>query len=118
MSSKPVQAKPNDKDGTESFDAKEAGHGPYGDVNAGRRAEMRLPQRGTAPTGQDQSPASVQSQIVAKATETFGEEKADIWLSRPTSALGGNSPLSILHSEDGVAAVEALLDKIDQGFAA
>lgn len=59
------------------------------------------------------------ARVIAAAEETFGsQEKAGIWLRRPTSALGGDSPLSLLDTSEGALQVEALLGAIDHGIAA
>lgn len=53
-----------------------------------------------------------------RAVEHFGSaEKAERWLARPTSALGGAAPNALLGTEDGIAKVEALLGAIAHGLA-
>jgi putative toxin-antitoxin system antitoxin component (TIGR02293 family) len=57
--------------------------------------------------------------VTAAAEETFGsQEKASIWLWRPSAALGGNSPISLLDTIEGARSVEELLGRIDQGLGA
>jgi putative toxin-antitoxin system antitoxin component (TIGR02293 family) len=58
------------------------------------------------------------ARVTAKARETFGREKASIWLERATTALGGQPPMALLATEAGAGAVELLLTRIDHGFAA
>lgn len=58
------------------------------------------------------------ARVTAKARETFGRGKADIWMERATSALGGQPPMALLATESGARAVELLLGRIDHGFAA
>ncbi len=59
------------------------------------------------------------ARILAAAETTFGsQEKAGIWLRRPTSALGGEPPLYLLDTDEGTRRVEALLGRIDHGIAA
>lgn len=57
--------------------------------------------------------------IYELAVEQFGSvEKAEQWLARPTSALGGAAPNALLGFEEGIAKVEALLGAIARGLAA
>jgi putative toxin-antitoxin system antitoxin component (TIGR02293 family) len=58
------------------------------------------------------------ARVTAKARETFGRERADIWMERATTALGGQPPMALLATEAGAGAVELLLARIDHGFAA
>ncbi|MGI4796371.1 MAG: type II RES/Xre toxin-antitoxin system antitoxin [Janthinobacterium lividum] len=59
------------------------------------------------------------TRIIALARETFGnDDKAKSWLRRPTAPLGGESPLQILDTDQGVREVETLLGKISHGIAA
>lgn len=59
------------------------------------------------------------ARILAAAEETFGsKEKAAKWLRRPTSALAGEPPLSLLDTTEGAAQVGALLGRIGHGIAA
>jgi putative toxin-antitoxin system antitoxin component (TIGR02293 family) len=58
------------------------------------------------------------ARVTAKARETFGRERADIWMERATTALGGQPPMALLATEAGAGAVELLLTRIDHGFAA
>jgi len=49
---------------------------------------------------------------------TFGSrEKADAWLRRPTTALAGDTPLSLLDTSEGALIVEDLLARIGHGLA-
>ena len=57
--------------------------------------------------------------MTALAEETFANrEKAQTWLRRPTSALGGRRPIELLDSEPGARVVEQLLYRIGHGIAA
>jgi putative toxin-antitoxin system antitoxin component (TIGR02293 family) len=57
--------------------------------------------------------------VVAAAEETFGsQEKAGRWLRRPTAALDGEAPLSLLDTSEGAREVERLLTRIDHGISA
>jgi putative toxin-antitoxin system antitoxin component (TIGR02293 family) len=58
------------------------------------------------------------ARVTAKARETFGREKADLWMERTTTALAGQAPMALLATESGARAVELLLGRIDHGFAA
>ena len=58
------------------------------------------------------------ARVTAKARETFGRDKADLWLERETSSLGNQPPMALLATESGARAVELLLGRIDHGFAA
>jgi putative toxin-antitoxin system antitoxin component (TIGR02293 family) len=59
------------------------------------------------------------ARVVAAAEETFGsQEKAARWLRRPTAALDGEAPLSLLDTSEGSRQVEQLLAMIDHGLAA
>jgi putative toxin-antitoxin system antitoxin component (TIGR02293 family) len=58
------------------------------------------------------------ARVTAKARETFGRERAAIWMERATTALGGQPPMALLATEAGAGAVELLLTRIDHGFAA
>lgn len=50
-------------------------------------------------------------------TDNGRPDKAEKWLARPTSALGGASPNALLGAEDGISKVEALLEAIAHGIA-
>jgi putative toxin-antitoxin system antitoxin component (TIGR02293 family) len=42
------------------------------------------------------------ARLIAVAEETFGsQEKANIWLRRPTTAAGGEAPLDLLDTDEG-----------------
>ena len=57
--------------------------------------------------------------LTALAEETFANrDKAQTWLRRPTSALGGKRPIDLLDSEPGARLVEQLLYRIGHGIAA
>jgi putative toxin-antitoxin system antitoxin component (TIGR02293 family) len=57
--------------------------------------------------------------LTALAEETFANRaKAQTWLRRPTSALGGRRPIDLLDSEPGARLVEQLLYRIGHGIAA
>jgi putative toxin-antitoxin system antitoxin component (TIGR02293 family) len=57
--------------------------------------------------------------ITSLAEETFGDkDRADTWLRRPTTALGGKRPIYLLESEVGARMVEQLLYRIAYGIAA
>lgn len=51
------------------------------------------------------------------ADEVFGDrDKSHSWLRRPNGALGAQSPLSLLDTEEGGRAVEAVLGRIAHGI--
>jgi len=53
------------------------------------------------------------------AEETFGsQEKAGVWLRRPTTVLAGERPLHLLDTDEGAREVETLLGRISHGIAA
>ena len=57
--------------------------------------------------------------IQERAEETFGShEKAMLWLTRRTKALGNKTPMELLDSESGIRQVEDLLIRIDHGLGA
>jgi putative toxin-antitoxin system antitoxin component (TIGR02293 family) len=57
--------------------------------------------------------------VLSEAEETFGaRERAHAWLRRPTSALGGQTPLELLDTDVGARRVEDLLGRISHGIAA
>lgn len=59
------------------------------------------------------------ARVIAAAEATFGSQaKAAAWLRRPTSALDGDAPLSLLDTSAGALLVEDLLARIDHGLAA
>jgi putative toxin-antitoxin system antitoxin component (TIGR02293 family) len=59
------------------------------------------------------------ARVMAAAEATFGgQQRAAIWLRRPTSALGGEKPLFLLDTDEGTRRVEDLLGRIDHGIAA
>jgi len=59
------------------------------------------------------------ARMLAITEDTFGsDEKAAAWLRRPTSALAGERPLSLLDTDEGTREVEMLLGRIGHGLAA
>lgn len=59
------------------------------------------------------------ARIIVMARGTFGDDaRAKLWLRRPTTALGGESPLQILDTDQGAREVEMLLGRISHGIAA
>ena len=57
--------------------------------------------------------------VIAAAEETFGsQDKAALWLRRPSAALEGDTPLSLLDTSEGSREVEHLIARIDHGLAA
>jgi putative toxin-antitoxin system antitoxin component (TIGR02293 family) len=68
---------------------------------------------------QEQSERALRvAEAIARAEETFGRENAHKWLRRPSSALDGLTPLSLLDTQPGTEAVLALLSRIEHGIAA
>ncbi|MCX5519217.1 DUF2384 domain-containing protein [Kaistia defluvii] len=59
------------------------------------------------------------ARVIAAAEDTFGsQQKAATWLRRPTTALGDETPLSLLDTSEGALQVETLLGRISHGIAA
>ena len=59
------------------------------------------------------------ARLIAVAEETFGnQDKANVWLRRPTTALGGERPLDLLDTDEGARQVETLLGHIGHGIVA
>ncbi len=59
------------------------------------------------------------ARVLAQAEKTFGsQQKAGLWLRRPTAVLSGDSPLSLLDTDEGTRVVETLLGRIGHGIAA
>jgi putative toxin-antitoxin system antitoxin component (TIGR02293 family) len=59
------------------------------------------------------------ARLIAVAEETFGnQDKANVWLRRPTTALRGERPLDLLDTDEGARQVETLLGHIGHGIAA
>lgn len=57
------------------------------------------------------------ARIAVEADRVFGHpEKSSRWLRKPSAALGGHTPLSLLKSETGARAVDDLLGQIDHGM--
>lgn len=56
------------------------------------------------------------AQVIERAVEVFEDEAAALnWLKSPNAALGGTSPLSLLDTELGSAAVVNTLGRIEHG---
>ena len=56
------------------------------------------------------------ARAVALAEDTFGSpKKAHTWLRRPNREIGGTEPLSLLATDQGARAVEAVLDRLAHG---
>jgi len=78
---------------------------------AHRRKQGRL--------NQEQSERALRvAEVLARAEQVFGREKAHRWLRRPTAALEGEKPLDLLDTQPGTEAVLTLLGRIDHGIAA
>lgn len=59
------------------------------------------------------------ARVIAQALNTFGsKDKTNLWLRRPTAALGGVTPISLLDTNAGAEQVLKLLARIDHGIAA
>ena len=59
------------------------------------------------------------ARVLSFAVDTFvSASKAMTWLRRPTRTLDGESPLSLLDTEEGAQLVEKLLGRIAHGIAA
>lgn len=59
------------------------------------------------------------ARVIAEAETTFGsQEKAGLWLRRPTTALHGERPIALLDTGEGANQVENLLGRIAHGIAA
>jgi putative toxin-antitoxin system antitoxin component (TIGR02293 family) len=57
--------------------------------------------------------------IQSLAEETFGDrEKANLWLRRPLTELGGETPLDVAQTEAGARVIETIIGKIAWGAAA
>jgi len=57
--------------------------------------------------------------IQTLAEETFGDkEKANLWLRRNLTELGGETPLVVAQTEAGSRVIETILGKITWGAAA
>jgi putative toxin-antitoxin system antitoxin component (TIGR02293 family) len=54
--------------------------------------------------------------LVAQATEVLGSQKKAVrWLESPNRALGGATPMSLLDTDVGTQAAEAVLTRIEYG---
>jgi putative toxin-antitoxin system antitoxin component (TIGR02293 family) len=59
------------------------------------------------------------ARVLALAETTFGsQEKAGLWLRRPTAVFEGERPLDLLDTDEGAREVETLLGRIAHGIAA
>jgi putative toxin-antitoxin system antitoxin component (TIGR02293 family) len=56
--------------------------------------------------------------IQSLAEDTFGVDKASLWLRRPLAELNGETPLTVAQTEAGARLIEMLLGKIAWGAAA
>ncbi|PWB82891.1 MAG: toxin-antitoxin system antitoxin component family protein [Methylocystaceae bacterium] len=57
------------------------------------------------------------ARVIAAAEAIFGsQEKASRWLRRSTTALDGDSPISLLDTSEGCRQIERLLSMIDYGL--
>ncbi|MEM1233583.1 MAG: MbcA/ParS/Xre antitoxin family protein [Pseudomonadota bacterium] len=54
--------------------------------------------------------------VLRTAEDIWGYEKAQNWIQRPNRQLAGESPLSLLDSDQGAQVVEALLGQIEHGI--
>jgi len=85
-----------------------------------------IPRRTLAHSKQNQQFSPTQSdratrffRLFQRAKDTFGsEEKAMLWLKRPTKPLQQSAPMDLLDTEEGARVVEDLLTRIDHGIAA
>ena len=56
--------------------------------------------------------------IQHKSEQVFGNKtKANVWLTRPNVALGGQSPIELARNESGYLVVKDVLERIDHGYA-
>ncbi|MCF8208875.1 MAG: DUF2384 domain-containing protein [Rhodoferax sp.] len=56
------------------------------------------------------------AQVIERAVQVFEDERDALsWLKSPNSALGGSSPLSLLDTDLGAAAVTRTLGRIEHG---
>lgn len=56
--------------------------------------------------------------IQSLAEDTFGMDKASLWLRRPLAELNGETPLTVAQTEAGARLIEMVLGKIAWGAAA
>lgn len=55
-------------------------------------------------------------EIAARAMEVFGtREKALRWLNSPVGSLGGQTPLSLLNTPEGITQVQDILGRVEHG---
>jgi len=56
------------------------------------------------------------ARIAVRAGEALGsQEKANRWLVTPNRALGGQTPIELVHTDTGTVLVEDVLDRIEHG---
>ena len=86
-----------------------------------------IPQRTRRHRADKQQPLTVDEsdravrllRIQTLAEETFGDhDKANLWLRRPLTELGSESPLVVAQTEAGARVIETILGKIAWGAAA
>jgi putative toxin-antitoxin system antitoxin component (TIGR02293 family) len=54
--------------------------------------------------------------ILNQLIDVLGSDKqARLWLDTPALALDGNKPVELLHSEEGIKAVQTLIIRMDYG---
>jgi putative toxin-antitoxin system antitoxin component (TIGR02293 family) len=71
-----------------------------------------------APLSADESDRLARlARLLVRAEEALGDRtRAHQWLSKPSRALGGQRPLSLLDSDTGATAVERELGRIEHGI--
>jgi putative toxin-antitoxin system antitoxin component (TIGR02293 family) len=86
-----------------------------------------IPQRTRRHRAEKQQPLTVDEsdravrllRVQTIAEEAFGSaEKANIWLRRKLSELGGEAPLDVMQTDAGARVIETILAKISWGAAA
>jgi putative toxin-antitoxin system antitoxin component (TIGR02293 family) len=86
-----------------------------------------IPQRTRRHRADKQQPLTVDEsdravrllRIQSLAEATFGDkEKANLWLRRPLTELGGETPLDVAQTEAGARVIETIIGKIAWGAAA
>jgi putative toxin-antitoxin system antitoxin component (TIGR02293 family) len=86
-----------------------------------------IPQRTRRHRAEKQQPLTIDEsdravrllRIQSLAEQTFGsEEKANRWLRRPLSELGGETPLVVSQTETGARVIETIIGKIAWGAVA
>jgi putative toxin-antitoxin system antitoxin component (TIGR02293 family) len=87
--------------------------------NARSLKRTRVITKVPAGVGKPTSKKTALQKIIARATETFGNEaRALAWLNRPSSPLRNRTPRSLIGTGSGFRQVEDLLGRIDRGIAA